>query len=338
MFYSKTYVFQFFPLYIYNLQHGGEYKMTLDNDRELMNKVVWCYYMEDMTQQSIANHLSISRMRVIRLLERARTEKLIRFTLREDAFQQMEAQNKLMEHYGLQYVILVPSVSEDINLTVAKAAAMYLGERMGDGDFINVGFGDTATKTLNNLYIPDNMSISLVSLSGGVKHYTIAPGVSKANLYIVPAPFIASTPEVAAAIQKEPSVKDVVNLASLAKFTVVGVGGVSENATVVKEGNMSTTDLLKLRAESAVGDILGYFLNKEGQVLKCHVHSRLISTAPDRLKEFPNVIAVAGGTEKAEAIDAVLKTGCIDILITDEDTGKAILELPTPSGNISRSK
>jgi lsr operon transcriptional repressor len=314
--------------------------MAADYNRALMTKVVWCYYMEDMTQQAISDHLNIPRMRVIKLLERARSEKLIRFTLREDAFQQMEAHNKLMERYNLQYIVLVPSVSEDINQTVAKAAAMYLGDHMGDGDFINIGFGDTASKTLSNLYIPDNMSISLVSLTGGVKHYTLAPqsGVSKANLYIVPAPFIASTPEVAEAIKSEPSVKDVLNLSSLAKFTIIGVGGVTEKATVVKEGNMSTTDLLRLRADSAVGDILGYFVNKEGQIIDCNIYDRLISTGPEKLKGFPNVIAVAGGVEKAEAIDAALKTGCINILITDEDTAKAILELPTSSKNAVESK
>lgn len=303
--------------------------MPLDYDHALMTKVVWCYYMEDMTQQAIADHLNITRMRVIKLLERARREKLIRFTLREDAFHQMEAHNKLAELYDLQYIILVPSVSNDINLTVAKAAAMYLGDHMGDGDFINIGFGDTTAKTLNNLYIPDNMSISLVSLTGGVKHYTSGPqsGVTKANMYIVPAPFIASTPEFASAIKKETSVKDIFNLSSLAKFTVVGIGGLTENATVVKEGNMSTSDLLRLKADSAVGDILGYFVNKEGQSIDCDIYDRLISTSPDKLKEFPNVIAVAGGIEKAEAIDAVLRTGCINILIIDEDTANAIIDL-----------
>jgi len=302
--------------------------MSMDYEHSLMIKVVWCYYIEDMTQQAIADHLGISRMRVIKLLEKGRANKLIQFKIRADAYQQTEITNQLQERYSLQEIVLVPSISANINETVARAAAMYLGDHIKDGAFINVGFGDTTGRTIRNLDLPEGSNISFVSLTGGVKHYTISSneGRSNATSYIVPAPFIASTAEMAAAIREEPSVKDILNLSSLASYTIVGIGGVSEKATVVREGNMTANDLLRLRAESAVGDILGYFVDKDGRVLDVSIHKRLISTPPEVLKTFPNVIAVAGGVEKAEAIDAVLKTGCINILITDEETAKAVLE------------
>jgi DNA-binding transcriptional regulator LsrR (DeoR family) len=301
----------------------------MDYEQSLMIKAVWCYYIEDMTQQAIADQLGISRMRVIKLLEKGRAKKLIQFKIRADAYQQTEITNKLQERYSLKEIVLVPSISNNINETVARAAAMYLCDHIVDGAFINVGFGDTMSRTLRNLDLPEDSTVSFVSLTGGVKHYNIPShsDISKATCYIVPAPFIASTAEMAAAIREEPSVKDVLNLSSLATYTVVGVGGVTEKATVVKEGNMTANDLLRLQAESAVGDILGYFVDKDGQVLKGTMNDRLISTPPDVLETFPNVIAAAGGIEKAEAIDAVLKTGCINILITDEETAKAVLEL-----------
>lgn len=302
--------------------------MSMDYEHSLMIKAVWCYYIENMTQQAIADQLGISRMRVIKLLEKGRANKLIQFKIRADAYQQTEITNQLQARYSLKEIVLVPSISNNINETVARAAAMYLADHISDGAFINVGFGDTAARTLNNLELPEESKISFVSLTGGVKHYTIAHGgISNATSYIVPAPFIASSAEMASAIREEPSVKDILKLSSLASYTIIGVGGVSEQATVVKEGNMTANDLLRLKAESAVGDILGYFVDKDGHVLNGSIHDRLISTPPDLLATFPNVIAVAGGTAKAEAIDAALKTGCIDILITDEDTAKAILDM-----------
>ncbi len=305
--------------------------MSMDYEHSLMIKAVWCYYIEDMTQQAIADQLGISRMRVIKLLEKGRAAKLIQFKIRADAYKQTEITNRLQSRYSLKEIVLVPSISSNINETVARATAMYLSDHITDGSFINVGFGDTMSRTLRHLDLPEDSKISFVSLTGGVKHYTVSShdggGISNTTSYIVPAPFIASSAEMAAAIREEPSVKDVLKLSSLASYTIVGIGGVTEKATVVKEGNMTANDLLRLRAESAVGDILGYFVDKDGHVLNGSIHDRLISTPPEVLATFPNVIAAAGGVEKAEAIDAVLKTGCINILITDEETAKALLEI-----------
>ncbi|MEL7658572.1 MAG: sugar-binding domain-containing protein, partial [Bacillota bacterium] len=267
--------------------------MSMDYEHSLMIKVVWCYYIENMTQQAIADQLGISRMRVIKLLEKGRAKKLIQFKIRADAYQQTEITNQLQARYSLKEIVLVPSISNNINETVAHAAAMYLADHITDGAFINVGFGDTTARTLSNLDLPEESKISFVSLTGGVKHYTIPShgGISNATSYIVPAPFIASTAEMAAAIRQEPSVKDILNLSGLASYTIVGIGGVTEQATVVKEGNMTANDLLRLKAESAVGDILGYFVDKDGHVLNGSIHDRLISTPPDVLCTFPNVIA-----------------------------------------------
>ncbi len=303
--------------------------MSMDYEHSLMIKAVWCYYIENMTQQAIADQLGISRMRVIKLLEKGKAKKLIQFKIRADAYQQTEIINQLKDRYSLKEIVLVPSISTNINETIARATAMYLSDHISDGSFINVGFGDTMARTLRNLDLPEESRISFVSLTGGVKHYTVTShfGITNMTSYIVPAPFLASTAEMAAAIREEPSVKDILKLSSLAGYTIVGVGGVTEKATVVREGNLTANDLLRLKAESAVGDILGYFIDKDGHVLNGSIHDRLISTPPDVLATFPNVIAAAGGVEKAEAMNAALKTGCINILITDEETAKAVLEI-----------
>ena len=44
----------------------------MNYEESLMVKAAWYYYFENMTQQAIADRLSISRMRVIKLLETAR--------------------------------------------------------------------------------------------------------------------------------------------------------------------------------------------------------------------------------------------------------------------------
>jgi DNA-binding transcriptional regulator LsrR (DeoR family) len=55
------------------------------------------------------------------------------------------------------------------------------------------------------------------------------------------------------------------------------------------------------------------------------IEDRLISTPLDQLKAMPNVIGLAAGTDKIEAIRAVLRGGYLDILITDEPTANLLL-------------
>ena len=60
--------------------------------------------------------------------------------------------------------------------------------------------------------------------------------------------------------------------------------------------------------------------------MDAEIDDRLISTPLDALKEMKNVIGVAGGADKVDAIRAVLNGQYLDVLITDEITAAALLE------------
>ncbi len=301
----------------------------MDYEENLMIKISWFYYIEGMTQQAISDTLGISRNRVLKLLDKAREKKIVQFQIRPDCTHHMELENQIMEKYQLKDAYMVPSQSDNINESVARAAALYISERAQNHSFINIGYGDTISRTLKNLVFSSDSEISLVSLTGGVSHYisVVDPSVRNSNFYIMPAPFIASTGEMARAIANEPSVKEIYQMNSLASMTVVGVGGMSESATVVREGKLTNNDLKMLEMSGAVGDILGHFISKEGEQVNASIHERLISTPLEKLKEFQNVIGVAGGWEKRYALHAALKSGVINILITDEDTAEALVNI-----------
>ncbi len=301
----------------------------MDYEEILMVKISWYYYIEGKTQQMISDMLGISRMRVIKLLDKAREMKIVQFKIRPDSARHMELEKKIMDKYNLKDVYLVPSLSDNINETVARAAALYISERAQKRSFINIGYGDTISRTLRNLSFSADSEISLVSLTGGVSHYVsvMDPSARNSNFYIIPAPFIASSGEMAKAIIDEPSVNEILNMNKHANMTVVGIGCMTDTATVVKDGKLTGNDLVVLEMSGAVGDVLGHFIDKNGNQIDAPIHDRLISTPLDNLKEFDNVIAVAGGYEKRCAINAVLKTKIIDVLIADEDTAEALLKI-----------
>lgn len=295
----------------------------------LMAKIAWYYYIENMTQQKISDMLGISRMRVIKLLEKAHQSGIIQFKIREDSLERIHIEKQLIEHFNLKDAFVVPTHpnEDEINESIAKAAAMYINDRLTKDCFINIGYGDTLSKLLNNLSIISNYSLSYVSLTGGVNHYlaNARPEVFNNNLYLTPAPLMASTKEMVAAMQGEASIKEISRLTKLSSMTVLSVGELDKASTISKLNIINQNDLLFLAMRGVVGDILCHFIDKDGNLVDTPIEERLISTPLNILKELDNVIGVAAGLKKVEAIRAALKGEYLDVLITDESTATELL-------------
>jgi DNA-binding transcriptional regulator LsrR (DeoR family) len=283
-----------------------------------------------MTQQDIAALLGISRIRVLKLLEKARQTGVIQFKLRKNAKFNVLFEKELIKKYGLKDVFIVPSppTPDKTNTNVAKAAALYINDRINENDMINMGYGDTSKRLLNNLATMAEKPISCISLTGGVSYYLpdTLSNVFNANLHLIPAPLLASSTEMAQAIRNETSVNEIFRMALLSSLTVIGIGGMHEKSTIFSAGTLNKNDLLYLKMKGAVGDILSHFIDKDGNLVPNSLEDRLIGLSLDTLKTLNNVIGVAAGLSKVEAIKAVLRGKYLDVLITDVATAEKLLE------------
>ena len=54
-------------------------------EEELMIKIAWYYYIENLTQQEIAKLLGINRIKILRLLDKAKENGLITFQIRNSS-------------------------------------------------------------------------------------------------------------------------------------------------------------------------------------------------------------------------------------------------------------
>lgn len=295
----------------------------------LMIKTVWYYYFDNLTQQQISEQLGITRMRVVKLLEKARLSGVIQFKMRSDSSQRMEIERELLKKYALNDCFVVPTNpnSRFTNESIAKAASMYISDRITDNCFINIGYGDTLSHIINNLAISSDQNFSCVSLTGGVSYYlsNISSSMFNVNLQLTPAPLLASTKEMADAIKKETSVQEISKMASFSSMSIVGIGSMSDEATIIKAGMLSKKDFLLLSMQGAVGDILCHFIDKNGNLIDTNIEDRLVSTPLEALRKLNKVIGVAAGKQKVEAIRAALRGKYLDTLITDEETAVALI-------------
>ena len=309
--------------------------IALDNEfsyeDKLLTKVAWYYYIEGYTQQEIGEYLSIPRLRVNRLLDKARKAGIIQFSVREGDSKRMIVERELITQFGLKDAFVVPSPlnEQDINESVAQAAAMYIHERLEKTGYINMGYGDTSSRILNHLANICEFPVNVVSLTGGVNYYlpNTRSSIFNAKLYLTPAPLLMASEDIVKAMEQEPSVKQIRHMATLAQMSIVGIGGVDSNATLLTNGTLNHSDVLLLSMQGAVGDMLCHFIDKDGNVIQSSLERRLMSTPLEQLKEMSNSIGVAGGSTKSEAILAALKGNYLDVLITDETTATNVLRL-----------
>lgn len=302
-----------------------------DYEEILLVKAAWFYYIEGFTQQEIGEYLGIPRLRVNRLLDKARKNGIIRFSIRENDSNRMAVEQRLIKRFHLKDVFVVPSPihDRDINEGIAQAAAMYIHERIDSTSFINMGYGDTTSRILNHLSNISEFPVNVVSLTGGVNYYlpNTQSNIFNTKLYLTPTPLLMKNAEMIQAIQKEPSVQQILNMTTLAQLSVVGIGGMDEEATIVTNGMFSNNDFLLLSMKGAVGDILCHFIDEQGELVPSDIEGRLISTSLETLRSLENTIGVAAGQNKVKAILAALRGGYLDILITDEATASSILAI-----------
>jgi lsr operon transcriptional repressor len=314
-----------------NIWNASKYILKKSMDIEQLTiRAAWYYYKMNMTQEAIARKLNLSRMKVVRLLEKAKQDGIVRVHVKSSINNCLEIEQELIRVFKLDDAMVVPSdSSHHVNQTVAQAAAQYLEIRLKSNDLLGIGWGDTITRMAECITFSDERRINVVTLSGGFLSYNNIggrlSGVFKGKLYAINAPIMASSVELCEALKNEPSIRDALEMAKLANYSVIGIGVPDREASIVKAGYISEVDLQMMTSRGAVGDLLGQFFDENGKKLDLPIHKRLINLDIENLRTMRNVIVVAGGTQKVKAILAALKEGYFHTLITDEVTANELL-------------
>ena len=313
----------------------------MDYEKNLMIKIAWLYYKEGLTQQKIGEMLGVPRQRVIKYLDIARLTNIVQIQIDLDAQDYLDIQREFTRRYNLDDVYIVPTAEGgDLINSISMAAAQYVSQQLENVSHfaINVGAGQMVTKTLGHLRVPVGKTISLISLTGGVSYFVHPQGPfnvvhlpqERVHSYIIPAPLCASTPEAAQCYLNEPSVLNIMDMSKLADMTLIGIGSVSSNATMVREGILTESDIALLQMRNVVGDMLSQFYDINGNVVEFATHDRFITHKLTILRQLKKVVGVAGGKDRVLPICGALNGGYLNVLITDKETALAVLEVEKP--------
>ncbi len=301
-------------------------------------RAAWLYYLEELTQGEVARELGVSRSTVVRLLQRAKEEGLVRITL-DVPREVFEMERELERLYGLRRARLLPEARDEEQLKrwLGHAAVELLVEMVKPGTTIAAGWG-TTLQTMADLLVGEQAAAGaeIVALVGGL--HRAASGTNsnwvaeqlgryfQAPVHALYAPVSVGDRSTADALAQDPDIRDTLNLARQASLAIYGVGTLAEEATIVQLGYLSPEEQAFLRERGAVGDIACRWIDIRGNPVELPPTINPIGISLENLKGIPERLMVAGGELKREAILGALRGGYATTLVTEEGTAAYLLE------------
>ncbi len=299
------------------------------------------YYDQEYNQQEIANRLHLSRPKVSRLLKQARENGVVQITVvsPDDDFLYLE--KSLEKKYKLKEAVLIDAEETDssqiIKRKLGSSAANYLHRTISNGDTIGVTWGTTLQAMMDGMQPKKVDNAHVVQSLGGVgppeakAHATdISRRLSKvldAQLTLLPAPGITGSAQAREVLLSDRRVKGTLDLFSQINALYVGIGALKTNPVLNRDGGEISPELYdEVINSKPVGDIALQFYDIDGNEIDSKLKNLVIGISPDQIKRVDTVVGIAGGPEKLYAIKGALNSHLINVLITDNQTAKQLVD------------
>ena len=139
------------------------------------------------------------------------------------------------------------------------------------------------------------------------------------------APFVLDDAASAEALRRQPAVAEGLDRAGSVTVAVVGIGQWAPGQSTIHD-LLGPGEREDLGRQGVVGELAGLFFDREGRVCRPATAARLITLSEGRLRGIPEVIAVASGAAKQDAVRAALRGGLVHSLVVDSELGQALLQ------------
>ncbi|WP_395446373.1 sugar-binding transcriptional regulator (plasmid) [Aminobacter sp. UC22_36] len=302
-------------------------------------RAAWMYFIEQMTQNDIAEVLGVGRVTVVRMLAEARARNEVRIAIEGDLSGIVRQERELEQKFGVQRAIVAPLSIEGADPIPAIGAATgdYLSEAMKSGMSVGVGWGRTLTGTLPFISGKPLSDFRVISLLGGVG---VARRTNPAEFawrfaqafqgdgYLIPAPAVVDSVETKRALIERCGLHEVFALADTLDAVLVSVGDIASASTFYRGGFLTEAERKKLAAKGAVGDLMFHFFDRNGELVDHPINDLVMSVDVDRIRRAPLRILTSGGTDKIDALLGAMKLVRPTVLITDEHSAKRMIEAP----------
>ena len=314
---------------------------TTEDGEAFATEVCWHYYVNEMTQAEIAGLMDVTRLRVNQAIQRAKSLGLVKVRIESPFLLRIEMQQDLQSALGIDRAVISPVNTNDYDYhrSVGAALAELLNERLRVANWASFGvsWGLTLDSAIRKLSRQSHPNVEVVSILGGTAQgstfnsFGIASGfadVLGAHYSILTAPIYLSEGIDRNLFLSQLALKEHFRKFDTLDAVLLTCSNVSAKSFLVSHGlpkEMTPEALIKA---GAIGDVLGQFLDKDGNSVSKEVDDRTIGMPLDRVMAVPEKIMAAAGPHKVDIIRAACKRRLVNTLVTDDLTAKLILNKP----------
>jgi deoxyribonucleoside regulator len=300
-------------------------------------RIAWMYYVEGLTQNEIADRLGIGRVTVVRNINEAIKQREVKIWITGNVAECLELETQLKEKLGLVDAVVVPEPAnaENIARVVGNAAGMYVTDQLHDDFCLGVGWGATLYSSLQTLAPRELNNVDVVSMLGGIvqaKRFNPAEfawqfaNTVGANCYLLTAPAVVDSEETRRALIERCGLNEVMRRSENMNMVLMSVGTMAQESTSFRFGFFTEQERQSLIDAGAIGDLLYNFYDKSGQLVDHPINRRVMSMPVDRMRRVPKRVMISGGKEKVEALRAGMKLVEANVLITNEEAARRLID------------
>ena len=320
----------------------------LSQDRHrLLSEIADLYYNEGLSQQEIAERVQMSRPSISRLLLEARDNSIVEIKINHPIPTAPSLEEELIKRFSLRSAHILErgiSTDDDSFRNLGRLGAEALYKYLQDDMILGLSWGTTVHVVVQELRPKRLPNVKVVQMLGGVgaPHSSIdgpeqvrrSSEMLGAQHYYLNAPMLVDSPDVAAALREDHSIKEVLELARQTDVALVGIGSIiPELSTQFHSGYVSFENLRELSRVGAIGAICTSFFDINGDhITAAWCDDCSISISWEELLRVPTLIGVAGGKRKAPAILGAVQSGVVDVLVTDDATAQEMIRLDIEDG------
>jgi DNA-binding transcriptional regulator LsrR (DeoR family) len=308
-------------------------------DDSTLVSIAKLYYLDGLSQQEIADKISVSRPTVSNLLKRCREEGVVEIRIRELNSLIHVLRRELKVAFGLRDAVVVSSGPDD-SATIERtggAASEMLAQMLRDGLKIGISWGVTTYKVIQTLnVVPRYQGIEVCQLVGArgfinpiYEGYELARILAlklNGTYTTIQAPGGASSVEARDLFLREPGIASAIEKARTVDVAILSVSPDDpKNSSLVRAGYITAEESEEIGKRGSVGHHCSGHFDIKGAVVHSSLNDRIVGITVEDLRRIPDVILAACGAVKADAILGALRSGLFHYLATDEAAALKIL-------------
>lgn len=311
--------------------------MAITENHRVTIKVCEMYYKDNLSQKEISYKLGISRPQISRILTTARANNIVTIKIENPYKNETMLEKELIEMFGLNDALVFNTeglTSENALIEIGRQAATQIEVYIPNESKVGIMSGRTISELVKSIKGMDRNGLEFIPLIGGMGssgldwHANIITKVFadkvSGNYSYLNAPVMVKNSKSKEILISEPEIRNVLEKGAECDIAIVGIGQVNENSASVVAGSLSINEVEYLKKIGAVASVCASYVNREGEILKNDITDRSIGQTLKSLRKSKK-IAIAIGESKIEAIRSVLKGGYINVLITNVETAKGII-------------